>query len=212
MKNYYEILEVDKNASEEIIEKAYKTLAKKYHPDLQNQSKSTINKENSNEEKMKKINEAYEILSNEFKRKAYDEQLQSSTISIEQYQKIMQENQKLKNQIQQISYASRNNIVQQTNNITQQANNVAQQINNAINQAYEDAYIQDMQNRGYKIKYKPTIKQWIKLIIAIILTIIAIALIIQIPFVKEFFIKIYNENKIIKLIVDVFKETFTRGL
>lgn len=212
MKNYYEILEVDKNASEEIIEKAYKTLAKKYHPDLQNQSKSTINKENSNEEKMKKINEAYEILSNEFKRKAYDEQLQSSTISIEQYQKIMQENQKLKNQIQQISYASRNNIVQQTNNITQQANNVAQQINNAINQAYEDAYIQDMQNRGYKIKYKPTIKQWIKLIIAIILTIIAIALIIQIPFVKEFFIKLYNENKIIKLIVDVFKETFTRGL
>ena len=38
MKNYYEILEVDKNASEEVIEKAYKTLAKKYHPDLQNNS------------------------------------------------------------------------------------------------------------------------------------------------------------------------------
>ena len=35
MKNYYEILEVDKNASQEVIEKAYKALAKKYHPDLQ---------------------------------------------------------------------------------------------------------------------------------------------------------------------------------
>ncbi len=33
--NYYEILEVNKNASPEIIEKAYKTLVKKYHPDLQ---------------------------------------------------------------------------------------------------------------------------------------------------------------------------------
>ena len=33
--NYYKILEVDKNASPEVIEKAYKTLVKKYHPDLQ---------------------------------------------------------------------------------------------------------------------------------------------------------------------------------
>ena len=35
VKNYYEILEVDKKASPEIIEKSYKVLAKKYHPDLQ---------------------------------------------------------------------------------------------------------------------------------------------------------------------------------
>ena len=34
-RNYYDILQVNKNASPEIIEKAYKTLAKKYHPDLQ---------------------------------------------------------------------------------------------------------------------------------------------------------------------------------
>ncbi len=200
MKNYYEILEVDKNASEEVIEKAYKTLAKKYHPDLQNFSKTTIN-----EEKMKKINEAYEILSNEFKRKAYDEQLQNTTISIEQYKKIMQENQKLRNQIQQISLESQNNMAQQASNATQQ-------INNAINQAYQDAYIQDMQNRGYRFKHRPTIKQWIKLIITIICITLAITLIIQIPFVKEFFTKIYNENKVIKVVVDIFKETFTRGL
>ena len=57
MKNYYEILEVDKNASEEVIEKAYKTLAKKYHPDLQNNSNC--------QDKMRQINEAYEILSND---------------------------------------------------------------------------------------------------------------------------------------------------
>ncbi|MBO6244107.1 MAG: DnaJ domain-containing protein, partial [Clostridia bacterium] len=35
MKNYYEILEINENASQEIIEKVYKVLVKKYHPDLQ---------------------------------------------------------------------------------------------------------------------------------------------------------------------------------
>lgn len=50
MKNLYEILEVSETASKEIIEKAYKTLAKKYHPDLQ----ETADKEKA-EEMMKKI-------------------------------------------------------------------------------------------------------------------------------------------------------------
>ena len=36
MKNYYEILEVDKNASDDMIKLAYKSLVKKYHPDLMN--------------------------------------------------------------------------------------------------------------------------------------------------------------------------------
>ena len=39
MKNYYEILEVDKKASSEVIDKAYRTLVKKYHPDLQENEK-----------------------------------------------------------------------------------------------------------------------------------------------------------------------------
>ena len=57
-KNYYDILQINRNASPEIIEKAYKTLAKKYHPDLQTEE----NKKQA-EEILKEINEAYEILS-----------------------------------------------------------------------------------------------------------------------------------------------------
>lgn len=67
MKNYYEILEVNKKASKEVIEKAYKVLVKKYHPDLhgnQNQLNS--------DKKIKEINEAYEVLSNDFLREQYN--------------------------------------------------------------------------------------------------------------------------------------------
>ena len=63
MSNLYEILEVSNKASKEVIDKAYHVLAKKYHPDLQaNDEQRRIA-----EEKMKKINEAYDILSNEQK-------------------------------------------------------------------------------------------------------------------------------------------------
>lgn len=64
MKTLYEILEVSETASREIIEKAYKVLAKKYHPDLQTENDKLIA-----EEMMKKINEAYDILSDDEKRK-----------------------------------------------------------------------------------------------------------------------------------------------
>ena len=50
-RDYYEVLGVDKNASEDEIKKAYRTLAKKYHPD--------VNHEPGAEEKFKEINEAY---------------------------------------------------------------------------------------------------------------------------------------------------------
>ncbi len=49
-------MQVNENASQEIIEKAYKVLAKKYHPDLQNDMK----KKELSEDKLKQINEAYE--------------------------------------------------------------------------------------------------------------------------------------------------------
>lgn len=64
-KDYYEILGVTKNATNNDIKKAYKKLAKKYHPDLNQGDKVA-------EEKFKEINEAYEVLGDEGKRKKYD--------------------------------------------------------------------------------------------------------------------------------------------
>lgn len=63
-KNYYEILGVDKSASKEDIKKAYKNLARKYHPD--------VSKEPNAEEKFKEINEAAGVLLDDEKKKKYD--------------------------------------------------------------------------------------------------------------------------------------------
>lgn len=71
MKNYYDILEVNRKASKEVIEKAYKVLIKKYHPDL-----AKGEKKQEAEVKTKEINEAYNILSNDFLREQYDLELE----------------------------------------------------------------------------------------------------------------------------------------
>ena len=67
--DYYELLEISRTASDEVIKNAYRALAKKYHPDTSNFDSNYI------EEKMRKINEAYEVLSSKEKRAAYDEEL-----------------------------------------------------------------------------------------------------------------------------------------
>jgi len=65
VRDYYETLGVQRNVSKEEIKKAYKTLAKKYHPDL--------NKEASATDKFKEINEAASILGDDKKREQYDQ-------------------------------------------------------------------------------------------------------------------------------------------
>jgi len=62
MKNYYDILGIDKKASKDEIKKAFRALAHKYHPD----------KKGGNAEKFKEANEAYSVLSDDQKRAQYD--------------------------------------------------------------------------------------------------------------------------------------------
>ena len=155
-KNYYEILQINQNASPEIIEKAYKTLAKKYHPDLQEES----NKKQA-EEILKEINEAYEILSDPNKKNLYDQNLKNQTISQEEYDQVHEENEFLKEKLNNLNRNYSNNVVQ-NNDVEYQSNldntqkqeleyqqkqrelQYMQQLEQARQKAYHDAYIQDL--------------------------------------------------------------------
>lgn len=96
MKNYYDELEVSKTASKEVIQKVYKVLAKKYHPDTTNEADKQLA-----EEKFKAISEAYETLSDDEKRKNYDLELENSnpTISYEDYLSVVNERNTLNNSL-----------------------------------------------------------------------------------------------------------------
>lgn len=220
-KNYYDILQVNQNASPEIIEKAYKTLAKKYHPDLQPEE----NKKQA-EEILKDINEAYEILSNPTSKADYDNSLNENYISEEDYENLYNQNKVLRNKLNTIYESQRENLENNTyyedienknthvyNNSSRQENAdfIRQQTENlkyqeelqkAREQAYHDAYIQDLKNRGYKIKYKKTFKDYLKGFISIIIVIFVLVVLWHIPFIHDFFMDIYNNNVILQTLVN----------
>jgi curved DNA-binding protein len=95
--DYYKILEIDKSATEADIKKAYRKLARKYHPDLNPNNKEA-------EKKFKEINEANEVLSNTENRKKYD-QYGKDWKHAEQFKKANQ-NQKRSQGSQEGSYSS----------------------------------------------------------------------------------------------------------
>lgn len=194
MKDYYKILEVNKEASPEIIAKVYKILAKKYHPDLQDD----INRSEA-EEKFKEVAEAYEILSNEEKRKEYDQQLetmqQENSIDKNDYESLRNYCIQLENELNQLksiyysdnqynenSYFSSENSQRVEQQTQQQSYHQAQQeaYNDAVNKAYHDAYVNNLRNMGYKIKYKKTFKETCKNLLSLLITAIIIFIIIKI--------------------------------
>lgn len=175
MKNYYEILEVSETASKEVIEKVYKVLAKKYHPD--------VNPENIKEaeEKFKEISEAYEVLSDDTKRKAYDIELLSERDSQKAYVE-----QPVRNDVDepqrspephytvvsrpQTYSTNRNNTIDEKYKKAQEEYYEAMQ-EYQIQKAYNDAYIEALKSMGVEVVYKKTFKDYLK-IFGVILIII----------------------------------------
>lgn len=161
-KNYYKILQVDKNASKEIIDKAYKTLAKKYHPDLHDSSNKL-----ELESVLKEINEAYETLSDPEKRKLYDASLNDSYISKEEYNRVYEENQELKGIL--------NNQIDTNDYI----NNPSK-----INQEDDDyRIVKDSKNTSF---FNILFNSYLKTFIIFFLTFFIIYILIHFPVIKNF--------------------------
>lgn len=104
MKDYYELLELSKNASEDTIKKVFRILIKKNHPDLFEGEEKKLA-----EEKVKLLNEAYEVLIDKEKRKDYDFKLnQYNQEENEKVQTLIEENEYLKSVI-----TEKNKIIQE---------------------------------------------------------------------------------------------------
>lgn len=128
MKNYYEILEVDRHASLKVIKVVYKLHIKENHPDLfQGDEKLKA------EEKLKELNEAYEVLSDDIKRKEYDKELDDEYES--ELTLLKEENESLKSVLRQ---------EEQTVRSFRENNFLKYQENNTNNEEYEmDEYEPD---------------------------------------------------------------------
>lgn len=202
--NYYEILEVNENASIEVIEKAYKVLAKKYHPDIYEGDKKEA------ETLMKKLNEAYDILSNDSKRKNYDTILEkkkqlkfssNSTSSLAQNTSASQ------------SQNINNNTVKYNNddfviNTTYMDEKQKRKIEKKLQERYVEAYDNYLRSRGYKLKYKWTFKRVFNVILIIACILITFTILFFIPPIHEYLLEIYNNNIILKVLVDIVVSIF----
>ncbi len=233
MKTLYEILEVSENASKEIIEKAYKVLAKKYHPDLQPEGE----KEKA-EQSMKQINEAYDILSDDNKREKYDEQLKLERQKIEEQKNAQSRMQN--NNYQDTNYHNMSNRNNAQNNYDTTNNYQKNEYSNNKNENINEQYYKNMQERmrkrqeeikmqqeqernvreqyerryqqayedylrslGYKIKYKWTWKNYRDLLIIIGVIIVVCIILWFFPPTHKIIMDFYNSNPIIANIINI---------
>lgn len=221
MKNYYEILEVNKKASKEVIEKAYKVLVKKYHPDLQTGAKKKYA-----EEKIKEINEAYSVLIDEFMKEQYDIELEKQEQEAlyrkyEQQQNVNTQNtnrhgNNINNTYSKNVYSnkakSNSKINKQTNNKNRH-NTEAEELNEKMSKYKVGSFsgIIALCKELYKNKPKrDEIKEVTKKdIIALILTIIVVILIGValwfIPFTNGWMRQLLFENPLFNAIASLFQ-------
>ena len=167
---------------------------------------NTIGETSTVDQKIKKINEAYEVLSNPEKRKKYDINIKNKFISIENYNNLVNENINLKKKLDylknEINNLKNNNI---NNNDFYKNNNTNYNVEkNNLNNNFYINYNKVPKNIIFKIKFQKILKDFLALFLTIIFFIIIGFILWHIPFTKNYLINLYNENEILKFIVNIF--------
>ena len=190
MKDYYSILEINQSASAETIEKVHKLLVKKYHPDLQpNENKREA------ELKLRDINEAYEVLTDENKKREYDEKLKEEKIK-----EIMLE---IKQNHQENQY---------DDNYTQDVVEYAQQgisddeIRRQAQVYYDELYRQFLYRSGYIKDYKAIFKNYVAMFLTILIIIAIIYILFKVPYFKGEMLNLIENNEVLKILFNKFLE------
>lgn len=214
MKDFYRILEVDRKASIDVIEKAYKVLAKKYHPDLQ----TTQEAKKIAEEKIKTINEAYEILKDEEKRRKYDLQLEREEAKYSQnYSKESTiNNSKVRNASpKNTNYATYNNVMNNQNNYNVGSNLTEKEIkkmNKKLQRKMEEEYLKAygdyLTKNGYKVAFRMNWRKLPYLLLVILILIVIGAILWFVPATHSYLVSMYENNIIIRKLVNVIVSLF----
>lgn len=206
-KTLYEILEVSENASGEIIEKAYKTLAKKYHPDLQEEA----NKKQA-EAMMKKINEAYEILGNEEKRSRYDgelaekrnmEEMQKQNVNQNYQGYNMQYQDNAVNNVNGANYDYEKERLRYERKLQEEEFKQRRKMQEDLNREYNNAYENYLRSLGYRIKHRWTKENTRDLLITIGVIVVVFIILWFIPPTHDWMVNFYESNPIIKTFIDI---------
>jgi len=205
MKDLYEILEVSPKASEEVIEKAYKVLAKKYHPDLQsNEAQKKLC-----EQKMKVLNEAYEILGDKEKRKQYDAQRKEKEETKEPHtneppkktQTTYTESPPPKTEQPESIYDIYGQVKYYRDTLKRQAER-QEKMHAQEQSAYQYAYEKYLKSLGFKVKKKWTWRRVKDLLKALGIMASIILALWLFPPTRNGMISFYENNVIIKALVD----------
>lgn len=228
MVTIYDLLEINEKASKEEIEQAYQKLILQYHKD----PKLTEKENADNELILNKIKLAYEILVDDEKRNKYDkalakkraeELIQNVSVSKkepevkeETEEKIPAQNQTTstieyqaeENEEVTLSEKEKNELKKAAEQEFKANLKKAQKAEEEYNKAYNEAYNNYMRKLGYKVKEPMTLKRFFNTIIFIVAFIITCFIFWLIPPVRNLLIDLYNENIIIKALVDIIRMLF----